>query len=191
MVNGSKIPLKDLRVERLSKKHGKDIQSFVSFEKELMDFLKEDALPNQEKHISTTHLWFYNNELAAYVTALADRISLTADLKEKFRKQGINYKSLPAVKIGRLCVADKFFRKGIGTHIIDWVIRMMARMNTKVGCRFITIDAKRIESKDKDPKHFYKKIGFEILKKREKGTIPMYKDAGKLIAELRQKSSSS
>lgn len=46
--------------------------------------------------------------------------------------------------------------------------------NEYSGCRFIVLDAKR--TKDNDPIHFYKKIGFKTLKERIKGTTPMYLD---------------
>ena len=42
------------------------------------------------------------------------------------------------------------------------------------GCRFIVLDAKR--NPQNDPIHFYKQIGFEMLKQRKKGTTPMYLD---------------
>ncbi|MBI3032222.1 hypothetical protein HYY69_02000 [Candidatus Woesearchaeota archaeon] len=46
----------------------------------------------------------------------------------------------------------------------------------KAGCRFITLDAKRNENRDLDSIHFYKKLGFKMLKERIKGTTPMYLD---------------
>lgn len=42
------------------------------------------------------------------------------------------------------------------------------------GCRFVVLDAKSNETFN--PIHFYKKIGFNVLKERKKGTIPMYLD---------------
>ena len=46
----------------------------------------------------------------------------------------------------------------------------------KAGCRFITLDAKRNEKRELDSIHFYRKIGFDMLKERNKGTMPMYLD---------------
>ena len=46
--------------------------------------------------------------------------------------------------------------------------------NEYAGCRFIVLDAKR--NPENDPIHFYKKIGFDMLKERKKGTTPMYLD---------------
>lgn len=44
------------------------------------------------------------------------------------------------------------------------------------GCRFIILDAKKNKNFKKNSIHFYKKLNFKILKKRIKGTIPMYFD---------------
>jgi len=180
-----KIPMNEIEIVSLSDEHRVLFGDFRSFESELVDFLKEDALDNQRKKISRTHLWFHKpaKKLIGYVTLLTDKISLHTELKKEFLEKGINYKSLPALKIGRVCIHDDFLRRGIGTHMIDWTIHLIQKINEFAGCRFITLDAKRYDDKEKDPIHFYRKNGFEIYKKREKGTMPMYKDVYKLIEE--------
>ena len=97
-----KIKVDAIRIERLSNKHF--IKDFKSYEKDLIDFLFEDALDNQEKKISVTYLWFLKetNELLGYITLLNDKINLEGNLKAYFRDKGILYKALPALKIGRL-----------------------------------------------------------------------------------------
>lgn len=171
-----KIKLEELHIEVINSTH--ILSNFKSYEKELVDFLVEDALDNQQKKISTTYLWFYKpkNELVGYVTVLADAINLQGELKEYFRQSGIFYRSLPSLKIGRLCVSDDYLRTGIGTLMIEFVIVLAEKVGKDIGLRFITTDAKRNQNPQKDSIHFYKKFGFEILKQREKGSLPMYKD---------------
>jgi GNAT superfamily N-acetyltransferase len=175
-----KINVKDIKIERLQQNH--NIKHFKSYEQELADFLIEDALNNQNNQISVTYLWFLNTgELVGYVTLLNDRINLEGELKEIFRGKGIGYHSLPALKIGRLCVDDNFLRKGIGTMIIDFSIKVAFHIFEKYsGCRFIVLDAKR--NATNDPIHFYKKLGFKELKERRKGTTPMYLD---LVSDIK------
>src|SRR3989344_8949555 len=110
----SKISAGELRIEKLSKDH--DIAKFQCYEEERVNFLQEDALDNQEKKISVTFLVFLKekNQMVAYLTLLNDRIDLENDLREYFSQKGILYKSLPALKIGRIAVGDHFLRKGIG-----------------------------------------------------------------------------
>lgn len=60
--------------------------------------------------------------------------------------------------------------------MIEFVLVLAQRMGKEIGLRFITTDAKRNTDPRKDSVHFYKKFGFEILRQREKGTTPIYKD---------------
>src|SRR3989338_240251 len=77
-----KITVESVRIERIQAHH--QVSGFRSYEKELMDFLVEDALDNQYKMISVTYLWFLKetNELIGYVTLLNDRVNLEGNLKE-------------------------------------------------------------------------------------------------------------
>ena len=169
-----KINAEDIKIERINEKH--DIANFQSYEQELVDFLIEDALENQKNRISVTYLLFLKSgELVGYVTLMNDRINLEGNLKDIFRGQGIGYHSLPALKIGRLCVDTRFLRRGIGTLMIAFSVKIAHKIfNEYAGCRFIVLDAKR--NPENDPVHFYKKIGFGMLKERKKGTTPMYLD---------------
>ncbi|MBI4152555.1 GNAT family N-acetyltransferase [Candidatus Woesearchaeota archaeon] len=170
----SKINPNEITIERITEKH--NIKDFQSYEKELTKFLVEDALENQKKRISVTYLWFLrNDELVGYITVLNDRINLEGDLKTGFREKGIQYHSLPAIKIGRLCVDNRFLRRGVGTLMIDFVIRIAFQVYERYsGCRFLVLDAKR--NKENEVIHFYKKQRFIALKEREKGITPMFFD---------------
>lgn len=88
---------------------------------------------------------------------------------------------MPAIKIGRLCVSNKYQHRKIGTYIVYFVMKLMLDINEKVGCRFLIVDAKR------ESLHFYKKMNFLILKERQKGTIPMYFDMIKEIEYFNKK----
>ncbi len=175
------IKSEEIKMELVDQHHPVDL--FQSYESELVEFLREDALENQKQRLSVTFLWFYDRKLVAYITLLNDKINLEGDLKEFFREKGIHYKSLPALKIGRLCVDDRFLRRGIGKLMILCAIQIANEINrNKSGCRFITLDAKRNPDPKLDSIHFYKKMGFKALKERVKGTTPMYLDL-KLIEE--------
>ena len=112
------------------------------------------------------------------MSVLTDAINLNADLKGYFRsKEKIEYKSLPALKIGRLAVDDDHLGKGIGTQMIYFATFLAREIYSKYcGCRFLTVDAKRGSIPEKDSPHFYRKLGFDVLKPRDKGSVPMYLD---------------
>ena len=105
------------------------------------------------------------------MSILSDSIKINADLEEIFIDKGINYKSLPAIKIGRLCVNSSFERRGVGTLLIDFVIETLNQLNSKyLGCRVISLDSKQNAIK------FYEKNGFKILRGENKKQVPMYLD---------------
>jgi predicted GNAT family N-acyltransferase len=163
MEKESKIKPEELRIEKISSVHEAVIKTFESYEPELSDFLKEDALEQQDRKISVTYLWFTRatNELVAYITICPDCVKLkniSEELAKNFRDKGINYKSLPSLKIGRVCVDNRFLRRGIGSLMIDFAINLAVKLSKEVGCRFLYLDAKRNEDSDKDAIHFYKKI---------------------------------
>lgn len=140
---------------------------------ELKDFLIEDAIENQEMEISSTYLFFHNpsNKLAGYVTVLSDAIRIHGThLGKTFSDQGVPYKTLPAMKIARMCVDENFKRRGIGTNMLLFAMSRLIAVNKCCGCRFLIVDAKR------DAIHFYKRFGFQVLKEKEKGTLPLYYD---------------
>jgi ribosomal protein S18 acetylase RimI-like enzyme len=168
--------MNDLNIIALDNSHLDLIRNFKSSDVDLSNFLVDDALNNQNIKISKTYLAFKNENLVGYITLLNDSIHLEGDLKQIFREKGVHYKSLPALKIGRLAVVEDFQRQGIGSELISFSIVISSKLNEYSACRFIVLDAKRNMDNGKNPLHFYKKIGFRILKEREKGTIPMYLD---------------
>lgn len=173
----------DLRREQLSEKHKDIINHFETDETELKKFLIEDALNNQDLAISNTYLWFYNpkNELAGYMTLLSDAIRVHGtSLGQSFLDKGVAYKTLPALKIGRICVDKKYLRKGIGTQMVAFAARTLLEINERIGCRYVVADAKQ------DAKHFYNKLNFLILKDREKGTVPIFFDMMRTIRYQKQ-----
>ena len=162
----SKISPGELRIEKLSKDH--DITGFHSYEIELVKFLQEDALDNQDKRISMTYLWFLKetNELIGYFTLLNDKINLEGNLKKYFNDKNIKYSNLPSLKIARLAVDNRFLRRGIGSLMIEYVVRRAKFISIKIaGCRFITVDAK------KNSILFYQKNEFQILREGKEDTV--------------------
>ena len=172
-----KIKPEEIRIEKLSKEH--NISNFQCYEVELVKFLHEDALDNQEKRISMTYLWFLKetNKLIGYFTLLNDKITLEGNLKKFFNDKDINYSTLPSLKIARLAVDDRFLRRGIGSLMIEYTVRRAKFISIKIaGCRFVTVDAK------KNSIPFYLKNEFKIFKE-EKDTIFMHLDVTRQILQ--------
>ncbi|MEK6809916.1 MAG: GNAT family N-acetyltransferase [Nanoarchaeota archaeon] len=166
----SKILPNEIKIEIINQKH--DLTRFTSYEQDLVDFLRDDALRNQEQNLSVTFVWFYRNRLVSYITLLTDRISLSGKLQDYFMDKGVTYKTLPALKIGRLCVDDEFRGKGLGTLMLRFAVQIAKEINqSKAGCRFITVDAKRNPNPPLDSVKFYQKLPFKIFGENTKEKI--------------------
>lgn len=171
--------IENYHYEKLSIHH--DLSNFSCGVEDLDEFLKEDALKQQEKNLSVTYLAIFKNEILGYVSILADRIQC----KTISHKKGI-YSDYPAVKIGRLAIDDKYKGLGLGNDILDTICIMIKKISKKIGISFITVDAYCSSRK------FYEKNEFEFgiihnpkkLKRtalRKKTTsIHMYKDIRKI-----------
>lgn len=182
------------------------LASIVTWQTDLKEFLIDDAQANQRLLISSTYLIFDNKDFRdnkafpcrmhplGYVTITNDSISLNKPLKENFLNKGIQYKSLPALKIGRLCVDDRYARRGIGRLILIECIKRACFLNDNTACRFVTVDAKRHPERDKDSLQFYLQAGFSILEhkglprsqlaKQHNGTTPLYFDIYPLARQI-------
>ncbi|SRR6266566_618042 len=120
-----------------------NLQAFDCGDADLNDFLRNDCQTYQGHCLSHTRLALYNGALVGFVTLLADSIILkTPEKKHLFDfHQKLMY--FPAMKIGRLGVAQNSQGGGVGKALLKYSIGVAVRMNTdlNVGCRFVTVDA--------------------------------------------------
>ncbi len=134
----------DFKVELLN--HDHDLSKFDCSDGNLNEFLKNDALIEQKKKLNTTHLIFYKGEIIGYFSLLTDKI-FVKDLKNREIRANIEhdlknkYKTIPAVKIGRLAIDRKYAKKGIGSFILNNLIVTLNEISKKdIGFRLITVE---------------------------------------------------
>ena len=195
-----KLNPEEIIVELLNEDNQHHIGSFCSAAcQELEKFLKENAWKEQSLGFSKTYLFFHNNILAGYVTLLTDKQPLKHDYAHPSlaifeKKLGGAYSSVPALKIGRICVADKYNSQleiapyaGLGTIIFMVVLNHTKELASKVGCRVVTTNAKKITG----AYLWYQKLGFQFSNKEERvrellakdncESIPMFFDTKRVI----------
>ncbi len=168
------IPGSELVIVPLNEHHS--LLSFNCLNSELNDFLKNDALDDQNNLITRTSLCFWNDELAGFVALVADTIEAKAviDGIERYK-----YSKYPAIKIARLAVDSRFERKGIGTYLVKIVMGQALSICNNIGCRYILVDSKE------ESTGFYGKYGFKIAEKnKKKDFTPMYLNMKPIIARM-------
>jgi GNAT superfamily N-acetyltransferase len=165
-----------LEFARLEPAHMPLLSDFSSADADLDDFIKKDALTQQDVWLSATFIVFDDSASGdkpiGYLTLLTDsiRIMENSKLGQFFSRKGIQYHTLPALKIGRLAVRQNLQQKGYGRRMFRFALGKLFSFAQDAGCRFMTVDAKP------QSERFYLKLGFEVAEARS-GTVKMYLDA--------------
>jgi GNAT superfamily N-acetyltransferase len=162
------------------------IVPFDCGDKDLNDFLANDAIVYQKERLAVTHLLVPKtvdiSQIAGYFCLLTDKLAFDPSDGEQrkawkaFNRQNkIHFnkhrKTYPSIKIGRLAVSNAFAGHGLGRHLINSIFYKVSDMKD-VGCRFITVDAY------KNAFDFYLKNDFQFLSDddRDEPTRLMYFD---------------
>jgi GNAT superfamily N-acetyltransferase len=148
-----KIPRKELSIELLNAKF--NLTPFdsgdVPDDDELDDFLKNDALKEQRLLLSRTHLCFYRDRIAGFISLAADSVRL--DKLDKCQHvDGIEYPAYPCILIARLAVDKQLHKRGVGRFLLQLAIGFA--LEGPLGCRYLSVDPKNTSI------DFYKKFGF-------------------------------
>ena len=176
-----KIPYEELQNVPLAKRH--NLVSFESANEDLNDFLKNDAITDQNWLVSKTYLCCWKKSIAGYITLITDTLEVKVVDKEDSIK-GYPYRKYPCVRIARLAVDKKFERRGIGRFLMLAAIGMALDVSSKIGCRYITVDSKP------ESVGFYKKHGFKLIEKYLDSDFPkMYMNMYPIIERMQTKES--
>lgn len=164
------------------------ITSFHCVDDDLNDFLHDDAIYYQENRLASTHLVEYRDQIVGYFTLANDCIE-DREIPEVERDQEFAYPKYPALKIARFAVHSDFTGNYIGENMLLRVFVIAMKISWYVGCRIITVDAKKhIRGNSRPPVEFYRKYGFKDAKKRlspSSTTIPLYRDFHRFLEDGR------
>ncbi len=153
-------------LEPLSKQN--DVKNFKMGDnafQPLKTFLQKQALDFQLSLIAQTYVAVPNSEIdntlrkvVGYVTLTCSEIDLQNSYEITDCERANQYASLPAVKIARLAVDERYRYNGIGEALVDLAVTLAKDVvATQVGCRFLIADAKP-QAVD-----FYERCGFTLL----------------------------
>jgi len=154
------------------------IKPFESTDKDLNDFLQNDAKKYLKSMLAVTYLYETDDETVAYFTLSNDNLTRNDEEKSQWNKINRSIpnekrrRTYPAVKIGRLAVSKNFSGLGIGSKMIGTVITMYLEHQQRAGCRFASVDAY------KGAIPFYQRSDFKFLTEKDKDedTRAMYFD---------------
>lgn len=133
------------RFETLTKEH--DLSEFECESEDLNDFLKNDALKQQEEKLNLTKLIICDEEIIGFVSMLTDSMKINI-LRDKTEKEKIKDKlnisennRLPSIKIGRFAIDKKYAGKGLGTQILrNIIVNIIKISKIDAGLRFLVVE---------------------------------------------------
>lgn len=170
------IPYNELQLLPLDKKY--DLSIFNSTNTDLNEFLKNDALENEDNLVNKTYLCFWQKLIVGYITFTTDTLEVLA-VEESDVVEGYPHRKYPCLRIARLAVDKNFERKGIGRFLLLAAIGMAIDISNRIGCRYITVDSKP------ESISFYEKHGFKLIERYRSSEFPkMYLNMHPIISKL-------
>ena len=136
-------------------------------DKDLNEFLLNDAKHFLAKRIANTFILDDNGRIAAYFCLLNDKISRLEitnsqwkTIKDSF-PDGKKFRSYPSIKIGRFAVSLDYRGQNIGSELLSGIKYLLNTESHRAAFRFLTVDA-YLSAID-----FYRKNGFKELTKKD------------------------
>ncbi len=145
-----------------------ECQEFDCEHSDLNAFFKEDSINYSKEFLGKTYCFTLDSnpsEIVCAFTVANDSIKvnfLPNGRKKKVTKlipREKEFRSYPAVLIGRLGVNKAHKKKGIGKELLDFIKAWFIENNNKTGCRYIVVDSYN----ETTPINFYKSNQFEFL----------------------------
>lgn len=153
------IPEREISILLLSSRY--NLAPFDSGDAELNDFLRNDALEEQNEFLSKTHLCFYRDRVAGFISMAADSVQVKRDkLDQSQIIDECEYPAYPCILIARLAVDKKLHGYGVGSYLLSLAIGYA--MESPLGCRYLAVDPKDGALK------FYEKFGFRFWTKSQR-----------------------
>lgn len=129
-----------------------------AWQKEISDFLKENAYKEQELGLNVTTLIYLESKLVAYFSLLSSQILLTdAAWREKCGLDTVIYRNIPCVLIGRFGVDKSFQRQGKGRQLISWIRGSV--LDLDIGVKFLTL---HVDMNNVTGRTFWESEGFVV-----------------------------
>jgi GNAT superfamily N-acetyltransferase len=100
--------------------------------------------------------------------------------EDEVEVEGIGFSRLPAMKIAQLGIHKDYNGSGFGKYLITFAIAVALDLKQRVGCRYVTLDAKN------DRVGWYEDQGFVVNEKDHKDRIQVIKENPQLKPEEKE-----
>jgi ribosomal protein S18 acetylase RimI-like enzyme len=148
---------------------GHDRSGFDCGVSDLNIYLKTRATQDMKRRVASCFVAVEQEKLAisGFYTLSACHL-LLAEMSEPMRKGLPLYPEVPALRLGRLAVDQKFRGQGVGSLLLADAIRRSLKQ--EIGAALMLVDAK-----DRNAVDFYRHFGFETLPGKPLQLVPSLK----------------
>jgi len=133
--------LSKAEIIKLDEKNFACTRGFDCGDRELNEFLHEDALDHAKNMVAVTYAFMHDDRILGYFSLSTFAIEPRKRALRILHKRGKKYKLFPAVLIGRLCVSESRQGVGVGSKIISAIIGKVMKLSEEIGCRFVVVDS--------------------------------------------------
>ncbi|MCZ6804233.1 MAG: GNAT family N-acetyltransferase [Proteobacteria bacterium] len=162
--------------------------AFTCGDPDLDEFFHKDSMVGGNELVTVTYLVKHGDDLVGFFSVSNDSVRREDTTPSRYKKitrdipRQKRFKTLPAVKTGRLGIAKETQKNKVGTTLMNF-IKAWFVANNKTGCRFILVDA--YANTENSATGFYEKNGFRFLTHNDEGedTRLMYFDLITLVRE--------
>ena len=124
--------------DMLSGFNSKDRRRIRKHSQDMENFLRNEALDDQEKGLSRTYLFTgQEGDLLAYLSMCNDAIRLEFEERDNME---LPYTTIPAIKVARLAVSSKYQGQGLGKEALQFAIYVSQTVRDYSGVVFLTLD---------------------------------------------------
>lgn len=143
-----------IQTERLAGYH--NLSKFDCGDDDINDFIKNEGIRYQEKKLTTTTIFIYNEDIIGFFSSAADSLKLKPPEKEEHKLGDKPLVEYPAIKLARLGRDNKYRGQSVGLNILKWAIGYILECSKLMAVRFVTVDSyiNRV--------NWYKSLGFKI-----------------------------
>jgi len=159
-----------------------DVNHFSCSSKEgslpLQNFIRNHALDNQIKKLSTTYVAIEKDapNIPLGFFSLANASIEVSDLPDEELHGVPKYNRFPALLIGKFAVCDEYQHQGLGTWMMDIVNALTIVLSKYSGCRYLIV-----ESKPTSNWFYEEKCNFVKVRIQDDGNILFYRNTLTLL----------
>ena len=138
---------------------------FVCSKASFEEHFRITSTSEQQQLMGQPYVFVWNGRIVGYVVLAMDHLN-----EEKGNLDIDEFGDIPALLISHLATDSRYVRRGVGSLMVKWAIKVAVFLSGIVGCRVVLVKS------EPDVVGFYEKLGFKKTSKTDADLTDMYLD---------------